>query len=386
MDAIHTSCIHKLHISGSSGCNLDPNKIFLYSLNTNITTVFSIVSYYNFVSIAHKIDQFYQIDNKIQNFEYNSCMDMILSIIDSLCNISCHKLRTNGSDGCELNKKLIIQYTFDDCVAAMITILKYDQLGTQMYKMDPFWQVDDVIHYLNLITTIIKVIDSIAHQIEILIATYAIICKASLFIFTHGTCVLVFKFMINDSLYLTTNNMDNLQVIICIINSIIAIILQIAHMDIILIRVVVPKVMVIYQLDSSSIKVNIFTRNNNNAIIVIHYNKFTIKLYHMNCFYVVITVTIINKIDTIIKYIFCIDCIFTIVQRISLLPMDIIYSILQILCVGCLMKVYLIINWIPLIRPITLEIESLYNIVKDNDALCDVTQATANFLCTCALL
>ena len=57
-------------------------------------------------------------------------------------------------------------------MAAMITIIKYDQLATDIYKMDHFCQIDNVMHYLNLI-------DGIAHQIEILIATYAIICKAS---------------------------------------------------------------------------------------------------------------------------------------------------------------------------------------------------------------
>ena len=231
MDGIHTGCVHKSH----------QNKIVVYLLNTNMLVVFSIVNYNKCVSIVPKIDEFYQIDNKIQNFGYNSCMDIILSVIDSLCNISCHKLHTNGSDGCELNKNSIVQYTLDDAIAAMNTITKMDD--------------HDVMHYLNLITIIIMAIDTIAHQIEISIATYAIICEASLFIFTHGTCVLVFKWMINHLFYLTTSNM----VLICIINAIIAIILQITHTNIILIVVVVRNVVAIHKLDSNRNNVCKFT-------------------------------------------------------------------------------------------------------------------------------
>ena len=90
-------------------------------------------------------------------------------------------------------------------------------------------------------------------------------------------CVLVFKCMINHSFDFTTNNMDNLQVIICIIKAIIAIILQITRTNIILIVVVVTNVVVIYKLDSNGNNVCKFNKNRYIlyteriiAIIVIH--------------------------------------------------------------------------------------------------------------------
>ena len=129
LDAIHSNCIHKLHINGSSGYSLDQSKLIAYSLNKNITIVFSIVNYYEFFSNVHKMDRFYPIINKIQDFGYN-CMDVILSITDALSSICYHKLHTIGSCGCELNKNGTIQYTPDDTITTMITIIKYDKFAT----------------------------------------------------------------------------------------------------------------------------------------------------------------------------------------------------------------------------------------------------------------
>ena len=113
----------------------------VYALNKNIIAVFIIVNYHKFVSNVYKIDQFYQIDNKIQNFGYNSYMGMILSIIDSLHSTSRHKLHANGSDCCKLNENGTIQYTLNDSITAMITIIKHDKIVTDMYKIDSFYQV-----------------------------------------------------------------------------------------------------------------------------------------------------------------------------------------------------------------------------------------------------
>lgn len=102
---------------------------------------------------------------------------IIWIIMDAIHINYIHKSYINGSDGCELNKNGSIQYTLNGSITTMIKIEKYDTFDTNISKMNQFCQIDDVMHNLNLIITIIKVIDTIAYQIEILIAICVIICK-----------------------------------------------------------------------------------------------------------------------------------------------------------------------------------------------------------------
>ena len=220
----------------------------------------------------------------------------------------------------------------------MITIIKYDKFATNTHKMDQFYQIDDVMSNMNLIITIVKVTVTTAHHIRILIAICVILSKTS-FIFAHGTFILVFKFIINHPFCLTKNNANNFKVFVSAINVIITIILQIAHMDIILIIMVIANVIAIYQLDTKRnnlCKDNksrntwcIPTRNKTIAIIMLNFNNFSINIYQMNYFYAYITIII--EINIIINTIDALVVTFVIIQKIFLFAIDIIYSILQIL-------------------------------------------------------
>ena len=55
---------------------------------------------------------------------------MILIKTDGLHGISCHKSHTNNSDGCELNKNGIIQYTLYDSMTTIFRTIKYDKYPT----------------------------------------------------------------------------------------------------------------------------------------------------------------------------------------------------------------------------------------------------------------
>ena len=83
---------------------------------------------------------------------------------------------------------------------------------------------------INILITITSVIDTIVHQFEILIAICVIAANTSSFIMTHGTFTLIFKFNTPDLflLYLAMNNMDNFNPIICKLNTILTIIVEIA--------------------------------------------------------------------------------------------------------------------------------------------------------------
>ena len=287
IDEIHRNCIHKLYISVNVGYNLDQNKAIGCSLNNNITIMFLIVN-------VHKINKFYQIVDKIQNFQYNGCIDMPLTKTDALYSIFCHKLHTNSSDSCELHKNGIMQYTLHDSMTTMFTTIKYDKIATNIYKMDQFYQIDGVIHNWNQIkvTAIKSVKDAIAHQIEILIAIYVIISKRPLFIFNHGTFTFTFKFIINHSLYLSTNNMDKFEIITSIINTILTIIAQVDSIYIILIMLAITNDILIHKLDArknnskfhqSKTSCCVSKKNKIIAIIVIHYDEF-VNIYEMKYF------------------------------------------------------------------------------------------------------
>ena len=281
LDAIHSNCIHKLYIHDSGGYKSDQNRIIGDTLNKNSTIMFVIVHYYKLVSNVHKMDQLRQMVNEIHNLQCNCYMGVILSLVDALHSISRHKLNTNGSDGYELNRNRIIQYTLIESISTMFTSIQNDKFCTNIYKMNHFNQIDNAMHNFDPIMAIMNVIDTIAHPIKILIAIYVIICEAS-FIFAYGTfrLVPVFKFMINHSntthlsaLYLTTNNMDNGKVLTSIINAIITLTLQ-------------TNVMGIHELHTK--KNNVCKLNKRRNIwrvfkrnkflipsIVKHYNKFT---------------------------------------------------------------------------------------------------------------
>ena len=117
--------------------------------------------------------------------KYNRCIGTILCIIDAVPKDSGYEPHKNGSDEYELKRNEIILYTLDESTNHVIKI----------YKMGQFYQADVVTHNLDLIITVISVID----QIQILIAIYLITCETLLSIFTHDTLVLQFKFMINQS-------------------------------------------------------------------------------------------------------------------------------------------------------------------------------------------
>ena len=295
VNAIHSNCNHKLHIiiNGRYSYTLDQNKTIRFTLNKNITIVFMIVNYCKSISYVHKMCQLYQIGNKIQNFKYNCYIGMILNMIDKLPTNFGYKAHTNGSDGYELKNNSIIQYTLVENKNTTLTIINYDQFVTEIYEMDQFYRwfypIDDVKHNLDLVVTIINVIDIISSQIKILVAIYSIICRTWLSIFTYDTLVLLCKLMTIHSriislstLYLTTINMDNFKVSISISNVITKIMAQTDHMDVVLIIIAITTVMTIHNwiqrelMYVNSMKVEIFDvfiRNETIAITVIHYDK-----------------------------------------------------------------------------------------------------------------
>ena len=145
-------------------------------------------------------------------------------------------LYTNDSDGYELNRNGIISYT-----------------------MNQLYQIENVIGILNPIIALRNIIDTIALQIEILVAIYVIAGKRSLFIFIHGMFIYIGDQIQDQSnttnlstsrSYLITNDIDNVEVIVSIIIEIITIISQTDQMDIIFI---VTNVVMIHKLDTREI-------------------------------------------------------------------------------------------------------------------------------------
>ena len=298
IDAIPSDCILKLWINYGGGYNLDENKIIGYSLYNNITIVFIFVNYCKFISNIHTMGQFYQIVNKILNFRYTTCMGMILSVLDTLHNIFCHELHTNNGDACELIKNEIIQCTSYGRITNMVAIVKYNKFATKIYKMNHFYQIDNLRHNSNQTKTIIRFIDTIAHRIKSLIAIYVIIAKILVFSVTYGTCILIWKFNYNVHsnttylflFFLIMHNMDNLNVIICMINTIFTIIAQMACIYIILLMVAFSNAILIGKLDTKRNASKIiwfwfvFSRDNIIVITVIYYKEFDISICEMKCY------------------------------------------------------------------------------------------------------
>ena len=186
----------------------------------------------------------------------------------------------------------------------------------EIYEMDQFYHwfypIDNYTHNLDLIVTIINVIDIIARPIKILIAIYLVICRTWLSIFTYDTLVLLCKLMTIHSriislstLYLTTINMDNFKVSISISNVITKIMAQTDHMDVVLIIIAITTVMTIHNwiqrelMYVNSMKVEIFGVEMKQLQLQLYITINSIQTRRMKYFYAIIT--IINKIDTIIN-------------------------------------------------------------------------------------
>ena len=188
-------------------------------------------------------------------------------------------------------------------------------LATKICKMDQEHAIVDKSHNFDIFITIMNVIHTIAHQIEILMVIYIIIHETSLLIVTHGTFIVICAFSAHSNtanlflFYLIMNDMNILNVIVCIIDAILTIIVQITGTFIILIIVAITNVILISESDTKSIigcKFNesriIWLGLNGNktiAVIVIHYDKFDTSIRKMNYYYVII----INKIDMIMHII-----------------------------------------------------------------------------------
>ena len=189
-DAIHRYCIHKLNINGSC-YKMDQNTTIGYILNKIIPIVCMTIHYHEFPSNTHKIDQCHQMGNKMQNFQYNGYIGMILSLIDARYSISYHKLYTNGNGCYELNRNGNIQCTLDGTTTTMFATIQYDKSAKNMCKR----QIDNKMNNLNPIIPIIKAIDTIKHQSTILLAIYVITFETLLFTFTHDQSFKQQKFM-----------------------------------------------------------------------------------------------------------------------------------------------------------------------------------------------
>ena len=152
-----------------------------------------------FHSIATKIDNFdsniavINLTNKITaqaNHSYailiviiNELLIMIMDIhsannIQSLSNdgetiVCTPQLHTNCSNGSKLNQNGIICCVLKTNITITFTIINCGKFVTNMCQMAQFYQINIPMHDLNPIITIMSVIDTITHQIGILInATY----------------------------------------------------------------------------------------------------------------------------------------------------------------------------------------------------------------------
>ena len=109
------------------------------------------------------------------------------------------------------------------------------------YEVDQFYSIVNKIHDFDIFMTMIKI--QMNTMIEILIAIFVIVDEISLFIVTHGIFVLTYKVNTQSNaadlflFYLILNKIDKLNVITCIFNTIITLIVQINRIDIVLIMV-----------------------------------------------------------------------------------------------------------------------------------------------------
>ena len=88
---------------------------------------------------------------------------------DGETGVCTHQLHTNYSNDSKLNQNGIIYCASNKNITIMCTIIKYDKFVINVRQMAQFYQMDDPMHDLNLVMATMGAIDTITHQIEILI-------------------------------------------------------------------------------------------------------------------------------------------------------------------------------------------------------------------------
>ena len=185
--------------------------------------------------------------------------DTISIVICAIQNLHCHKLYINSNTSSKLNENRIVEHTTNKSITIVFMIVKYCTLATKTHKMDQLCPIIDKTH-TDIFISIMNVTDTIAHQIEILLVIYVIIHESSLFIITHGTFMVIYAFSAHSnttalfSFCLKINNIDNLNLIVCII---ITIIVQIAGACIFLTIVAIPNgILIVNRIQKEILVVN----------------------------------------------------------------------------------------------------------------------------------
>ena len=296
------------------------------------TNIFKIILCINIIFI-------YQHNGNI--FSKVSCMCIIWVIIIAIRSMYCYQLDANTNNSCTLNQNRRTRYQLNKNTTTTLTIISYGKFVADMYEMCEFYGIVNKIHNFDIFLSIVNVFDTIVHEIEVLVAIYVIIGKMWLFIITHGTYVLIFTFDTHSNIadsflfFLIRNNTDNWNLIMCIINIIIALKVQTDCIFCIVIIIAMAKPNVIrkrdinWKFNKSRIIWFILNRNKTFAIIVAHYDEFNTSLCKMN-YYDVMT-TVMNKVDIIINTVDTLVVMFVIIGKFLLFAIEIIASILQIL-------------------------------------------------------
>ena len=291
---------------------------------TKQKSIFKIILWINMDAVYQHSDN---ISNRI------SCIRTILMITNITYSICTNELYANNGGGYGLNQNKIIQCRLNK----NISTINYNQFVSQVYS------IDDIIHDLKVIITIIDVSDTIEQKVEVTVAIHVIIGKASLFVSIHGTValeiyILVFTFNAHSTtaslflFYLIKNNTDDIDVIIFIIHAIATIICSFDRIYVILFLIDVINVVLIRTLYTKISNGYILNTNKIITTIIIHYDKSDANICRMNYFDVIITIT--NGIGIIIDTINVLVVI-VILEKISLF--DICDAVFDLL--GCLVFV-----------------------------------------------
>ena len=245
-------------------------------------------------------------------FDAIGYIHIIWIIIDTLHRCFTHKLHINDSDRYKSSENKIIQCTMNKTIAIVVMRMHY---GNFTLKMNQFHQSINTMHNFNKFITMIKVIQSIARQMEILVAFDEVIGAISFMISYIAVIDIRIQFNLSLdktdslSLYLITCSIYDLHLIMLIFNLIDTIIAPVDGIYTILIMMVLINVMNVILNRKLNYKTRIIwflsSRNENMAIIVIPCKKFSANIYMVDKFHSITKTP--NHFDTAIIVINVVD-------------------------------------------------------------------------------
>ena len=249
-----------------------------------------------------RMDSVYQ-QNGIISLGFITFVSFGKSKTNSIHKVFTHQLDTNIGNAFRRNQNVIIRCSLKKSISTMFTIIHYSTCLENVCSMSQLHDIDGATHDLHLVITVVFVINTITHQIGILIviSIYVIISTViycnSWYRSTNTLNLFLF--------YLIANNIDNINLII----SIYEISMMIDTINGILIRELNTQIHTGYI-------------NKIRVIMIIHYDDVDVSICKTNNYRT--NTIIINKTDMTINAIDASVVFFAIIHKILLV--DIIYS------------------------------------------------------------